>query len=84
MKFNITNHIANIIRYDSLNIDLGLTVTSDVNDINLKNAFLSDEQKIKLPAHSLTYPFPVILNGSNTGNLETENGLKLEILYSKY
>ena len=35
-KFNITNHIANIIRYDSLNIDLGLTVTSDVNDINLK------------------------------------------------
>ena len=83
-KFNITNHIANIIRYDSLNIDLGLTVTSDVNDINLKNAFLSDEQKIKLPAHSLTYPFPVILNGSNTGNLETENGLKLEILYSKY
>ena len=55
-KFNITNHIANIIRYDSLNIDLGLTVTSDVNDINLKNAFLSDEQKIKLPAHSLTYP----------------------------
>ena len=83
-KFNITNHIANIIRYDSLNIDLGLTVTSDVNDINLKNACLSDEQKIKLPAHSLTYPFPVILNGSNTGNLETENGLKLEILYSKY
>jgi len=83
-KFNITNHIANIIRYDSLNIDLGLTVTSDVNDINLKNAFLSDDQKIKLPAHSLTYPFPVILNGSNTGNLETENGLKLEILYSKY
>ncbi len=83
-KFNITNHIANVIRYDSLNIDLGLTVTSDVNDINLKNAFLSDEQKIKLPAHSLTYPFPVILNGSNTGNLETENGLKLEILYSKY
>ena len=83
-KFNVTNHIANIIRYDSLNIDLGLTVTSDVNDVNVKNAFLSDEQKIKLPAHSLTFPFPVILNGSSSGNLETENGLKLEILFSKY
>ena len=47
-KFKVTNHIANIIRYDSLNIDFGLTVTSDVNDVNVKNA-LSDEQKIKLP-----------------------------------
>ena len=83
-KFDVTNHIANIIRYDSLNIDLGLTVTSDINDINLKSAFLSDEQKIKVPAHSLTYPFPVILNGSNSGNLAIQNGLKLEILYSKY
>ena len=38
-KFNVTNHIANIIRYDSLNIDLGLTVTSDVNDVNVKMLF---------------------------------------------
>ena len=29
-KFDITNHVSNIIRHDSLNIDLGLTITSDI------------------------------------------------------
>ncbi|MBT6935375.1 MAG: DUF4270 family protein, partial [Cryomorphaceae bacterium] len=31
-KFNITNHVSNIVRYDSLNIDLGLTTMSNIDD----------------------------------------------------
>ncbi len=31
-KFNITNHISNIVKYDSLNIDLGLTTTSNIEE----------------------------------------------------
>ena len=30
-KFNITNHISNIIRNDSLNYDLGMTVTANID-----------------------------------------------------
>ncbi|MBT4517750.1 MAG: DUF4270 family protein, partial [Cryomorphaceae bacterium] len=40
-KFNITNHVSNIVRYDSLNIDLGLTTMSNIDDVfTLKNGYL--------------------------------------------
>ena len=58
-KFNITNHISNIVRHDSLNIDLGLTTTSNIEDISLKNGYFVNQDKLFLPSPSITLPFPV-------------------------
>ena len=53
-KFNITNHISNIVRYDSLNIDLGLMTTSNIEDISLKNGYFGNQERVYLPSPSIT------------------------------
>ena len=83
-KFNITNHISNIVRYDSLNIDLGLTTTYNVEDTSLKNGYFANQNKIILPSSSIALPFPVALFGSNTNEINISKKLKLEIIYTEY
>ena len=85
-KFNITNHVSNIIRYDSLNIDLGLTVTNDIDDISIKTAYLSGVtgDKINIPTPSISIPFPIALYGPEPSPENISKKLKLEILYTEY
>jgi len=83
-KFNITNHVSNIVRRDSLNIDLGLTTTSNVEDISFKNGYLFDKQKLILPSPSVSLPFPVAIFGSNPNQKDLSKQLKLEVLYTEY
>ena len=83
-KFNITNHISNIIRHDSLNIELGLTTTSDIEDISIKNGYFSNQDKLILPSPSISLPFPVSLFGSNPTQADISKKLKLEIIYTEY
>ncbi len=83
-KFNITNHISNIIRHDSLNITLGLTTSSNINDVSKKSGYFSDMQKLSLPASSLSLPFPVALYGSNPDQENSFKRIKLEVLYTEY
>ena len=78
-KFNVTNHVANIIRYDSLNIDLGLTTTSDINDISTRKGYFLNMEKVILPSPSLSLPLPVVLFGSNPGQ---DNFSKSCLLYT--
>jgi hypothetical protein len=83
-KFNITNHVSNIVRHDSLNIDLGLTTTSNVEDISLKNGYLYNKQKLTLPSSSVSLPFPVSIFGSSPNQKDLSKQLKLEVLYNEY
>jgi hypothetical protein len=84
-KFNITNHVSNIVRNDSLNIDLGLTTMSNIDDVfTLKNGYLPNMKKILLPSSSLSFPFPVSLFGSSPDESNLPKRLKLEILYTEY
>jgi hypothetical protein len=83
-KFNITNHISNIVRYDSLNIDLGLTLTSDVEDVSIRNGYSQTQSRLKLPSSSISLPFPVAIFGSNPNQSDISKKLKLEVLYTEY
>jgi hypothetical protein len=84
-KFNITNHVSNIVRNDSLNIDLGLTTMSNIDDVfTLKSGYLPNLKKILLPSSSLSFPFPVSLFGSSPDESNLSKRLKLEILYTEY
>ena len=83
-KFNITNHISNIVRYDSLNIELGLTTTSNIEDATLKNGYFTNLNRLNLPSPSITLPFPVALFGSNPAEPDLSKRLKLEVIYTEY
>jgi len=85
-KFNITNHVNNIINKDSLNIDLGLVVNSDIEDITLRQAY-SNPQNTKryIPSSVITSPHSVVLHGSHPkDSINLSKRLLLEILYTKY
>ena len=84
-KFNITNHVSNIVRYDSLNIDLGLTTMSNIDDVfTLKNGYLPNMKKVSLPSSSLSLPFPVALFGSSPDQANLSKRIKLEVLYTEH
>ena len=83
-KFNITNHVSNIVRHDSLNIDLGLTTSSNINDITKRNGYLPNMKRIALPSSSISLPFPVSLYGSSPDQLNLSKRIKLEVLYTEY
>ena len=83
-KFDITNHVSNIIRHDSLNIDLGLTITSDIDNVSLRKGFISPTKTVIIPESSVSFPFPVALFGSNPDVQNISKQLKLEVLYSEY
>jgi len=85
-KFNITNHVNNIINKDSLNIDLGLVVNSDIEDITLRRAFSNPQNAKRLiPQSVITSPHSVVLYGSHPKDtVNFSKRLLLEVLYTKY
>ena len=83
-KFNITNHVSNIVRHDSLNIDLGLTTSSNINDMTMRNGYLPNMKRIALPSSSISLPFPVSLFGSSTDQSNLSKRIKIEVLYTEY
>tara|TARA_X000000950_G_C13888842_1_gene649972 strand:- start:130 stop:1959 length:1830 start_codon:yes stop_codon:yes gene_type:complete len=83
-KFNITNHISNIVRYDSLNIDLGLTTSYNIEDVTLKNGYFTNLSRLDVPSQSIALPFPVALFGSNSADPDFLKKLKLEVIYTEY
>ncbi len=84
-KFNITNHISNIIRKDSTNFDLGLVVSSDINDVFQKKALVNEYEFLNYPRASILNPLGAILIGSNPPEVENEDKkVQLEIIYTEY
>jgi hypothetical protein len=95
-RIRITNHIRNLIRKDSANVRLGLSITEAIGltsnvklktPVNIPGAFTQSPVFIfdRIPAASLLNPLGTILYGTN---IEPESPdyakrLKLEIYYTK-
>jgi hypothetical protein len=84
--FDITKHISDIIRNDSPNIDLGLVVTSNINDDTLLKAFedLSEDSNYKYPRAATLNPLGTILLGSSPTENLSDKKVQLELTYSSY
>ncbi len=84
-KFRITNHVRNLIQKDSINRELGLVVTENIN--NVANARLKSEttEFSRVPQASVMNPLGIILFGNNIpfGDPNYDKRLKLEIYYTK-
>ena len=84
-KFNITNHISNVIRKDSTNFDLGLVVSSNINDVFQKRALVGENEFLNYPRSSILNPLGAILVGSNLSEEESnDKKVQLEIIYTEY
>lgn len=90
-RIRITNHVRNLIRKDSTNVRLGLSITEAISitaNVRLKTPVIetSPEFKIdRIPATSLFNPLGTILYGNNIApdNANYAKRLKLEIYYTK-
>ena len=84
-KFNLTNHISNIIRNDSLNYDLGLVVTANIENPTAIKADVEEAlEKIQYPLSATLNPLGAVLVGSHPDSTLTDKRVKLEIIYSSY
>ncbi|MBQ4913120.1 DUF4270 domain-containing protein [Maribacter sp. MMG018] len=80
----VTEHINNMIVRDSINSTLGLTLTSDIQNISVANAMLTEGEK-DIPTASTITPLGTVLYGSNIpeGDPNYDKRLRLEISYTK-
>jgi hypothetical protein len=83
-KFNITDHISNIIRNDSINSDLGLVVNADINNITPIKAVTESEQDLVYPLTATLNPLGAILIGSHPDASSEDKKVRLELIYSSY
>lgn len=83
-KFNITDHISNIIRNDSINFDLGLVVNADINNITPIKAVTESEQDLVYPLTATLNPLGAILIGSHPDASSEDKKVRLELIYSTY
>lgn len=85
-KIRLTNHIANLIRKDSTNVQLGLVITEDyriTSNMDRKNASSPATLK-KAPAASVMSPLGTILYGNTpTPDVPEDKRIKFEIFYTK-
>lgn len=84
-KFNLTNHISNIIRNDALNYDLGLVITADIaNPIAVKARKSIDLETLNYPVAATLNPLGTVLIGSHPASTLNDKRVKLELIYSSY
>ena len=84
--FDLTYHISNIIRKDSLNIDLVLVVTSNIDDTSVLEAVQndSDESNVKYHRAAVLNPRGTVLICSNPSQILDDKKVQLELTYSSY
>ncbi|MGB2117192.1 MAG: DUF4270 domain-containing protein [Flavobacteriaceae bacterium] len=82
-RFRITNHIKNIVKNDSTNVKIGLSVSADVNlEANgLNFEPLNQDYPEKVPVSSIIYPKALKLGGNETNELS--DNIYLEIFYTE-
>ncbi|MFS4454621.1 DUF4270 family protein [Maribacter sp. 2304DJ31-5] len=80
----ITDHINNIIVRDSTNAVLGLTLTSNIQNISVSNAMLTEGEK-DVPTTATITPLSTVLFGPDLpeNDPDFEKRLKLEIFYTR-
>ena len=84
-KFNLTNHITNIIKNDSLNYDLGLAITGNIeNPLTIKAKTSEEGLDIDYPLSATLNPLGTVLVGSHPDSTSANKKVKLELIYSSY
>ena len=85
-KISLTDHIKELLISDQVNnIDLGVSVTSNIQDSSFKRAIilgLSEEQFY--PTSSILNPFGTVLIGVNPEKELSDKKLELEIFYTDF
>jgi hypothetical protein len=84
-KIRITNHVRNLIKKDSTNVRLGLSVTESINNLSLSKLKTPVSSSFNsAPTMSVLSPLGTVLYGSRAGtNVPEDKRLKLEIYYTK-
>ncbi|WP_224488524.1 DUF4270 domain-containing protein [Robertkochia flava] len=82
-KFRVTEHIKNIISNDSTNVNLGLSVTSNIFNSFVVSAFDQDGSKVSVPQGAAAYPYSVVLYGANVSAEDQAKRVKLELIYTE-
>jgi hypothetical protein len=82
----VTNHISNIIKNDSINFDLGLVVTGDINDNTILDAIKLSSENVKLnyPRGATLSPLGSVLVGSHPNENLSDKKVQLQLTYSSY
>ena len=83
-KFNITDHISNIIKNDSINFDLGLVVNADIDNLGFLSAVTESEEKLLYPLSATLNPLGAVLIGSHPEATSEDKKVNLELIYSSY
>lgn len=85
-KISLTDHIKELLISDQVdNIDLGVSITSNIQDSSFKRAIilgLSEEQFY--PTSSILNPFGTVLIGVNPEEELSDKKLELEIFYTDF
>ncbi len=83
-KIRLTEHLNNILLNDSTNVNLGLFVSTNVNNVLVSKISNSTNQDIlqSVPRTSILSPEGTILHGSNT-NVQEDLRAKFEIYYTE-
>ena len=84
-KVKITNYIRNLIKNDSTNVRLGLSVTESINNVGLSKLKTPNANFTSVPSMSVLSPLGTILYGTGATSPTLPEGkkLKLEIYYTK-
>ncbi|MDA0178124.1 DUF4270 domain-containing protein [Mesoflavibacter profundi] len=83
-KIRLTEHLNNILLNDSTNVNLGLFVSTNVNNVLVSKISNTTNQDIlqSVPRTSILSPEGTILHGSNT-NVQEDLRAKFEIYYTE-
>ncbi len=82
-RIRLTQHMNNILRNDSTNVKLGLTVTSNINDAINITALNAVGDETVIPQASVLNPFGTVLIGGTTDPEDEDRRLRLEIFYTE-
>lgn len=85
VRVRITNYVRNLIKNDSTNVRLGLSVTENINNVGLSKLRTANSNFSSAPTMSVLNPLGTILYGTGTtsSNLPEGRKLKLKIYYTK-
>lgn len=82
--FTITEHVSNILRQDSTNVDLGLVVSADVTNLSFRKAKCQNENSLQYPTAAVLNPLGVVLIGSGDNQEAEEKKVQLELLFTAF
>jgi hypothetical protein len=81
-KIRITNHVRNLVKNDSTNIRLGLSVTESIASVGFSKLRTPNSNVSSAPTMSVMNPLGTILYGTHP-SIPADKRLKLEIYYTK-